>query len=117
MGKTVIATQDLSLTYQTADGVVEALSKINLTIEEGEFVSLIGPSGCGKTTLLRAIANLETPSSGTLLVNGMGAEQALRALALWRFTMRCLPPLAQRALWNPIPLWRGTLPMVSLRLA
>ena len=76
MGKTVIATQDLSLTYQTGDGVVEALSKINLNIEEGEFVSLIGPSGCGKTTLLRAIANLETPSSGTLLVNGMGAEQA-----------------------------------------
>lgn len=76
MGNTVIATQDLSLTYQTGDGVVEALSKINLNIEEGEFVSLIGPSGCGKTTLLRAIANLETPSSGTLLVNGMGAEQA-----------------------------------------
>ena len=76
MGKTVIATQDLSLTYQTGDGVVEALSKINLNIEEGEFVSLIGPSGCGKTTLLRAIANLETPSAGTLLVNGMGAEQA-----------------------------------------
>ena len=76
LGKTVIATQDLSLTYQTGDGVVEALSKINLNIEEGEFVSLIGPSGCGKTTLLRAIANLETPSSGTLLVNGMGAEQA-----------------------------------------
>ena len=76
MGNTVIATQDLSLTYQTGDGVVEALSKINLNIEEGEFVSLIGPSGCGKTTLLRAIANLETPSSGTLLVNGLGAEQA-----------------------------------------
>jgi len=72
----VIATQDLSLTYNTGDGRVEALSKINLNIAEGEFVSLIGPSGCGKTTLLRAIANLETPSSGTLLVNGMSAEQA-----------------------------------------
>lgn len=81
MGKTVISTQDLSLTYQTGDGVVEALSKINLNIEEGEFVSLIGPSGCGKTTLLRAIANLETPSSGTLLVNGMGAEEARLARA------------------------------------
>ncbi len=76
MDKSVIATQDLCLTYQTGDGMVEALSKINLNIEEGEFISLIGPSGCGKTTLLRAIANLETPSSGTLLVNGMGAEQA-----------------------------------------
>ena len=76
MDGSVIATQDLSLTYNTGDGRVEALSKINLNIAEGEFVSLIGPSGCGKTTLLRAIANLETPSSGTLLVNGMSAEQA-----------------------------------------
>jgi NitT/TauT family transport system ATP-binding protein len=78
---TVIKTQDLSLTYETADGTVDALSNINLDIEEGEFVSLIGPSGCGKTTLLRAIANLEIPSSGTLRVNDMTAEKARLARA------------------------------------
>jgi NitT/TauT family transport system ATP-binding protein len=77
----VIAAQDLSLTYQTGDGIVEALSDINLNIDEGEFVSLIGPSGCGKTTLLRAIANLEIPSSGILQVNGMSAERARLARA------------------------------------
>jgi NitT/TauT family transport system ATP-binding protein len=78
---TVIDARDLDLTFQTADGPVFALSKVNLAVEEGEFVSFIGPSGCGKTTLLRAIADLEQVSSGTLTVNGMSAEQARLARA------------------------------------
>jgi NitT/TauT family transport system ATP-binding protein len=73
---TAIEASDLSLTFQTADGPVFALSKIDLKIVEGEFVSFIGPSGCGKTTLLRAIADLEQVSNGTLSVNGMTSEQA-----------------------------------------
>jgi NitT/TauT family transport system ATP-binding protein len=68
--------RDVSLTFETADGKVEALSRINLRIAKGEFVSLIGPSGCGKTTLLRLIADLEQPTLGTLLVNGVSTEQA-----------------------------------------
>jgi len=67
---------DISLTFETADGEVEALSKVNLQIAAGEFVSFIGPSGCGKTTVLRVIADLQQPTSGTLSVNGMSAEQA-----------------------------------------
>ncbi|HEY8337572.1 MAG TPA: ABC transporter ATP-binding protein [Tardiphaga sp.] len=66
----------VSLTFQTADGAVDALSNVSLGIAEGEFVSFIGPSGCGKTTMLRVIADLQQPSSGQLLVNGMSAEQA-----------------------------------------
>ncbi len=81
MAAGVIAAQDVGLTYQTNDGPVFALSKINLDVVEGEFVSLIGPSGCGKTTLLRAIADLEKISEGTLTVNGMTAEQARLARA------------------------------------
>ena len=49
---------------------VEALFDINFTIRDGEFLSIIGPSGCGKTTLLRLLAGLDAPSSGTLLING-----------------------------------------------
>jgi len=47
-----------------------ALSEIDLTIDTGEFFTLLGPSGCGKTTLLRLIAGFEVPSSGSLRING-----------------------------------------------
>jgi NitT/TauT family transport system ATP-binding protein len=55
---------------------VDALVDIDLTIEPGEFVSLIGPSGCGKSTQLRLIANLTEPTTGEVVVNGKPARQA-----------------------------------------
>jgi NitT/TauT family transport system ATP-binding protein len=73
--------RDVSLTFETADGKVDALSNVSLQIADGEFVSFIGPSGCGKTTILRVIADLQQPTSGSLLVNGMSAEQARLARA------------------------------------
>src|ERR1700678_2436078 len=66
----------LSLRFDTADGPVEALSNVSLKVARGEFVSFIGPSGCGKTTLLRAVADLETPTSGAIRVNGMSPHEA-----------------------------------------
>ena len=68
--------RNVSLTFETADGKVDALSNVSLQIADGEFVSFIGPSGCGKTTMLRVIADLQQPTGGTLLVNGMSAEKA-----------------------------------------
>jgi NitT/TauT family transport system ATP-binding protein len=72
----VIVARDLDLTFETNDGPVHALSKIDLSVARGEFVSLIGPSGCGKTTLLRVIADLEQPTGGQISVNGMTPEAA-----------------------------------------
>jgi NitT/TauT family transport system ATP-binding protein len=77
----VINARDLSLTFTTADGPVYALEGINLTVNDGDFVSFIGPSGCGKTTLLRVIADLEQATSGTISVNGMSPAQARMARA------------------------------------
>ncbi|MCB1426244.1 MAG: ABC transporter ATP-binding protein [Brucellaceae bacterium] len=77
----VISAQNLSLTFETNDGPVHALSDVNLDIGKGEFVSFIGPSGCGKTTFLRVIADLEQPTGGTISVNGMTPEEARRARA------------------------------------
>ena len=75
-----VVAQDLSLVFQTADTPVTALSNVNLRIERGEFVSFIGPSGCGKTTLMRVIADLEKPTSGSMQVNGVSAEEARLAV-------------------------------------
>ncbi len=77
----VIAAENLSLTFETGDGPVHALKDVSLSVAPGEFVSFIGPSGCGKTTLLRAIAALETPTSGSLRVNGMSPDEARKARA------------------------------------
>jgi NitT/TauT family transport system ATP-binding protein len=77
----VIDARELSLTFDTADGPVYALSNVNLTVNDGDFVSFIGPSGCGKTTLLRVIADLERATSGTISVNGMSPDEARRKRA------------------------------------
>lgn len=77
----VIEARGLNLVFQTADGPVQALKDVNLTINQGDFVSFIGPSGCGKTTFLRAIAALERPTSGSLTVNGMSPDEARRKRA------------------------------------
>jgi NitT/TauT family transport system ATP-binding protein len=82
-GKTeaAVVAAALSIRFGEGDGATLALSEVDLTIGEGDFVSLIGPSGCGKTTLLRAIAGLVQPSSGLLRVLGMTPEEARLARA------------------------------------
>ncbi|MGN6305890.1 MAG: ABC transporter ATP-binding protein, partial [Mesorhizobium sp.] len=51
-------------------GAFKALDEANLSINEGEFFSLLGPSGCGKTTLLRMIAGFDNPTTGSIAVDG-----------------------------------------------
>ena len=73
----VVAVDGASMAFnEGGSNQVDALCDIDLVIRPGEFVSLIGPSGCGKSTLLRLIANLLSPTAGTVLVNGKSAHQA-----------------------------------------
>lgn len=81
MTENVVQASGLNLTFETNDGPIHALSGVDLNIGKGEFVSFIGPSGCGKTTFLRCIAGLETPTGGTLSVNGMTPDEARQARA------------------------------------
>jgi nitrate/nitrite transport system ATP-binding protein len=65
--KHFIEIQRAEMVFSTRKGQFHALRDINLTVAEGEFVTLIGHSGCGKSTLLNLIAGLTTPTAGTLL--------------------------------------------------
>lgn len=61
---------NLSKTFKQKERAIQALSDINLEVKDKEFVSILGASGCGKSTLLRIIGGLETPSTGTVSING-----------------------------------------------
>jgi NitT/TauT family transport system ATP-binding protein len=71
-----VVLSEVGKVFSVRRGTTVALEDIDLTVERGEFVSLIGPSGCGKSTLLRVIADLLTPTSGTVAVNGKTARRA-----------------------------------------
>ena len=60
----------VSKTFRTKGRTVEALDSVSLTTPKGSFLSLIGPSGCGKSTILRMLAGLDEPTSGTVSVHG-----------------------------------------------
>jgi NitT/TauT family transport system ATP-binding protein/sulfonate transport system ATP-binding protein len=65
-----VVIRGVSKRFQVGDGEVEALARIDATIERGAFVCLIGASGCGKSTLLRVVAGFEEPTTGEVLVEG-----------------------------------------------
>lgn len=77
MTQSVVALSNVNMTFNSSSAnKTVALKEINLTIEPGEFISLIGPSGCGKSTLLRLVGDLIKPTAGDILVNGKSAHQA-----------------------------------------
>jgi len=62
--------QHITKTYITEEGEMTALDGVNLEVKPAEFLCIIGPSGCGKTTLLRMVAGLDHPTSGTIILDG-----------------------------------------------
>ena len=74
----VVEAAGVGKVFGTGPAAVNALESVDLTIQQGEFVSLIGPSGCGKSTLLRLIGDLTHPTSGTLTINGKPPGRARR---------------------------------------
>ena len=83
----VVQTEKLSKIYNLDSMPVHALQDVTLSIEKGEFASIVGPSGSGKTTLLNMLGGLDMPSSGSVWVNGrelsgMGDRQRIQ-FRLW----------------------------------
>jgi NitT/TauT family transport system ATP-binding protein len=78
----LIAVQEVSRTFGGAARTVPALERVSFEINAGDFVSIVGASGCGKTTLLKIIAGLLFPSSGTVVVNGSRVSGALENVGM-----------------------------------
>ena len=68
--KELLKFDDVSLIYHSPEGETNAIQRVNFSVYEGEFISIIGPSGCGKTTLLSMVSGLLKPSAGTILLEG-----------------------------------------------
>ena len=66
----VLEVRGLDKVFDSDDGPVQALRRIDLQVRRREFVCIIGPSGCGKSTLIRIMAGLDTPSDGVMLLDG-----------------------------------------------
>lgn len=85
MKNVIVQTQDLKKYYQTGNQTVRALDGVDFEVAEREFVSIIGKSGSGKSTLLHMIGGLDTPSNGTVIVDGVNLETLnSKQLALFR---------------------------------
>jgi len=71
----MIRLEELTKTFQTDQGVVTAVDRINLEVPEGEICVLLGPSGCGKTTTMKMINRLITPTSGKIYIDGKDTDE------------------------------------------
>ena len=71
--------------YRTDEIETQALENVNITVEKGEFVSIMGPSGCGKSTLLNIIGLLDAPTSGLIEINGKPIDTKMKDSELAKF--------------------------------
>lgn len=66
----IVSFKDVTRVYTTGDHELKALDHVSFTLDEGKFVVILGPSGAGKSTLLNMLGGLDSPTSGTITVNG-----------------------------------------------
>ena len=67
---TLIKVRNLNKVYRRGNESIDVLQGLNLDVEQGDFVAFMGPSGSGKTTLLNLLGGLDTPTAGTVTVDG-----------------------------------------------
>ena len=82
---TLIRCRQLTREYRKGDNIIRPLDRLDLDVERGEFLALMGPSGSGKTTLLNLIAGIDSPTDGSLIIDGVDLAALSRSrLAAWR---------------------------------
>jgi putative ABC transport system ATP-binding protein len=85
----IVSLKDVSKTYMLGKTEVPAVREVSMEVGEGEFLSIAGPSGSGKTTLLNLVGCVDTPTSGTVVVNGQDTGR-LRERALTELRLRTI---------------------------
>lgn len=81
----ILDVKNLSKTYGKGDTMVKALDGVSFSVKQGEFVAIIGPSGSGKSTLLHILGGVDTPTSGSVIINDTDISQLDEtALAIFR---------------------------------
>ena len=70
----IIKLTGINKIYRTEEIETQALENVNLEVKQGEFLSIMGPSGCGKSTLLNIMGLLDSPTSGTIEINGVRTD-------------------------------------------
>lgn len=81
----ILRTENLMKVYGEGSNQVNAVDKVNLTIERGEFIAIVGPSGSGKSTLLHLIGGVDTPTSGSIYIEDTDiSKYSSKELALFR---------------------------------
>ena len=96
----VIETNNLVKTYRQGDLEVQALNDVSIHFKQGEFTAIVGPSGSGKTTFLNAIGGLDTPTTGTVMINETDITQ-LKSNQLIDFRLKNIGFVCQA--YNLIP--------------
>lgn len=85
MSESMIQCRGISKSYYKGSTVVTPLAELDLDIPKGEFLALMGPSGSGKTTLLNLLSGIDSPTSGSLIIDGVEiAKLSRRDLTKWR---------------------------------
>lgn len=112
----IVSVRDLTREYTSGGAPVHALAGVDLDIEQGEFTALMGPSGSGKTTLLNIIGGLDTPTAGSVMVEGrnlatMGGDELselrLRRIGFVFQAYNLIPVLTARENAEFVLLMRG----------
>jgi putative ABC transport system ATP-binding protein len=86
-GRVLVEIRNLAKSYRRGGEAIRVFENVDLEIRDGEFLALMGPSGSGKSTLLNILAGLDTPTSGTVMVDGQDITRMNgRQLATWRST-------------------------------
>ena len=83
--------QGATKVYETSSGDVHALQNVDLSVQQGEFISVVGPSGCGKTTLLWSIAGLHQLSSGSITLAAEPIEKPHPSIGMMFQSANLLP--------------------------